>query len=288
MEENTDKTTISKMTAYDLTAKLDGFVRQAYFRRSRQIPSNVAEMVSCLKGDLLKAFPDVPINVVDDAITTSTLHDTDVTQISVAFFFNAVKKAWFTPKTNSHQWDGKDEDLTYWQERVKFLERAGLSGSPQHRHAKEMVEHYRHGDTEHDTISLLDTCANLLAVMDAKEAKGQPTQRRVEYKGIRIPLPAFDAPREYNYLVMRHQLDASAASHFWTDAVQDVNRDRLDTHHHLLEKEEAKDNADVARQAMRLAVLDWLRSCTIRNTTPSAILTPLAEETSYQNLRMKK
>ena len=148
-----------------------------------------------------------------------------------------------------------------------------------------MVEHYRHGDTEHDTISLLDTCANLLADMDAKEAQGQPTQRRVEYKGIRIPLPAFDAPREYNYLVMRRQLDATAASHFWTDAVQDVNRDRLDTHHHRLEKEEAKDNADVARQAMRLAVIDWLRSCNMRNTSPSAILTPLAEDKSYQEFR---
>ena len=284
MNEERKKTPINTMRDFDINTRLTAILQQAYHRRSRNQPANLNDIVETLKGDLLKAFPDVPIEVVDDAIVLETLHNPD-TQLSPTFFFNAVKKAWFTPKTNSHQWDGKDEDLAYWEGRVRFLERAGLSGSPQHREAQRMVEHYRHGDTEHDTISLLDTCANLLAVMDAKEAQGQPTQRRVEYKGIRIPLPAFDAPREYNYLVMRRQLDATAASHFWTDAVQDVNRDRLDTHHHRLEKEEAKSNADVARQAMRLAVLDWLRSCNMRNTSPSAILTPLAEETSYQEFR---
>ena len=284
MNEERKKTPINTMRDFDLNSRLTSILQQAYHRRSRNQPANLNDIVETLKGDLLKAFPDCPIETVDDAIVLETLHNPD-TQLSPTFFFNAVKKAWFTPKTNSHQWDGKDEDLAYWEGRVRFFERAGLSGSPQHREAQRMVDHYRHGDTEQDTIDLLDTCANLLADMDAKEAQGQPTQRRVEYKGIRIPLPAFDAPREYNYLVMRHQLDASAASHFWTDAVQDVNRDRLDTHHHRLEKEETKSNADVARQAMRLAVLDWLRSCTIRNTSPSAILTPLAEDKSYQEFR---
>ena len=284
MNEERKKTPINTMRDFDLNSRLTSILQQAYHRRSRNQPANLNDIVETLKGDLLKAFPDCPIETVDDAIVLETLHNPD-TQLSPTFFFNAVKKAWFTPKTNSHQWDGKDEDLAYWEGRVRFFERAGLSGSPQHREAQRMVEHYRHGDTEQDTIDLLDTCANLLADMDAKEAQGQPTQRRVEYKGIRIPLPAFDAPREYNYLVMRHQLDASAASHFWTDAVQDVNRDRLDTHHHRLEKEETKSNADVARQAMRLAVLDWLRSCNMRNTSPSVILTPLAEEKSYQEFR---
>ena len=284
MNEERKKTPINTMRDFDLNSRLTSILQQAYHRRSRNQPANLNDIVETLKGDLLKAFPDCPIETVDDAIVLETLHNPD-TQLSPTFFFNAVKKAWFTPKTNSHQWDGKDEDLAYWEGRVRFFERAGLSGSPQHREAQRMVDHYRHGDTEQDTIDLLDTCANLLADMDAKEAQGQPTQRRVEYKGIRIPLPAFDAPREYHYLVMRHQLDTTAASHFWTDAVQDVNRDRLDTHHHRLEKEETKSNADVARQAMRLAVLDWLRSCTIRNTSPSAILTPLAEDKSYQEFR---
>ena len=278
------RTPYNQLNGTDQISSITTMMQQAYFRRSRQLPANLAAMAEMLKGDILKYLGDIPVGVLDDAITTSTLGDTDV-PLSVSFFFNAAKKAWFTPKTNSHQWDGKDEDLAYWEGRVRFFERAGLSGSPQHREAQRMVEHYRHGDTEQDTIDLLDTCADLLADMDAKEAQGQPTQRRVEYKGIRIPLPAFDAPREYNYLVMRHQLDATAASHFWTDAVHDVNRDRLDTHHHRLEKEEAKSNADVARQAMRLAVLDWLRSCNMRNTSPSAILTPLAEDKSYQEFR---
>ena len=284
MNEERKKTPINTMRDFDLNTRLTSILQQAYHRRSRNQPANLNDIVETLKGDLLKAFPDCPIETIDDAIVMDTLHNPD-TQLSPTFFFNAVKKAWFTPKTNTHQWDGTDEDLAYWQDRVKFLERAGMAGSNQHRHACEMVEHYRHGDTEQDTIDLLDTCANLLADMDAREAQGQKVARHGEFKGVRIPLPAFDARREYAYLVMRHQLDDATASHFIEEAIQDVNRDRLDTHHHRLEKEEAKDNADVARQAMRLAVIDWLRSCNMRNTSPSAILTPLAEDKSYQEFR---
>ena len=251
MENEQNKTPISKMTQADLTAKLDGFVRQAYFRRSRQLPTNVAEMVACLKGDLLKAYPDVPINVVDDAITTSTLHDTDVTQISVAFFFNAVKKAWFTPKVNRHAWDD-DEN--------------------------------RRPDTEHDTIALLDTCAAMLKKMDAAEANGH-VAKVGELHGVHIPLPAFNSRREYSYLVMRKQLAPSALGHYLTQAIQDVNAERLASHHPRIAKEGAATDPDVQAQCKRLAVLDWLRSCNTSNTTPSAILTPLAEELSYFELR---
>ena len=284
MEEQ-NKTPISQMQPADLTAKLDAFVRQAYFRRSRNLPANLTEMVSCLKGDLLKAYPDCPINVVDEAITTSTLHDTDVTTISVAFFFNAVKKAWFTPKTNKHQWDGTDEDLAYWESRVKWLEGAHLTQTNQYRHACEMVEHYRHGDTEQDTVSLLDTCASMLAKMDAAEAKGQAVAKKGEFKGVVVDLPAFNSRREYGYLVMRKQLAPDAASHFFSKAIQAVNDDRLATHHHRLEKSAAATDPDVLAKCQRLAVLDWLRSCNTRNTTPSAILTPLAEELSYFQFR---
>lgn len=265
------------MQPADLTAKLDAFVRQAYFRRSRNLPNNLTEMVSCLKGDLLKAYPDCPINVVDEAITTSTLHDTDVTTISVAFFFNAVKKAWFTPKTNKHQWDGTDEDLAYWQNRVNL--------HPWDTHACKMVEHYRHGDTELDTISLLDTCADMLARMDDAEAKGQAIAKKGEFKGVIVELPAFNSRREYGYLVMRKQLAPDAASHFFSKAIQAVNDDRMATHHHRLEKSAAATDPDVLAKCQRLAVLDWLRSCNTRNTTPSAILTPLAEELSYFDYR---
>lgn len=279
-----NKTPICNLTPFDLTSHLDAALKQAYHRRSRQLPNNLSDIVETLKGDLLKAYPDCPVGTVEDAIVLETLHNPD-TQLSEAFFFNAVKKAWFTPKTNLHPYDGPEEDLNYWQQRVKFLERAGMAGSNQHRHACEMVEHYRHGDTEQDTIDLLDTCANLLADMDERERQGQKVARHGEFKGVRIPLPAFDARREYAYLVMRGQLTDATASHFIEKAVEDVNADRIASNRNRLEKADADAAPEVAAQAMRLAVLDWLRSCTIRKTTPSAILIPLAEELSYLQLR---
>ena len=271
------------MRDFDINARLSSILQQAYHRRSRQLPANINDIVETLKGDLLKAYPDVPIEVVDDAIILATLHDD--TQLSPAFFFQAVKKAWFTPKTNTHQWDGQDEDLIYWRTRRKEIEAKGWHGSPQHIEACEKVRHYEQGDTENDTISLLETCANMLARMDDAEANGQKVAKVGVLQGIRIPLPAFNPKREYYYLVMRKQLDDSAASHFVTQAIKDVNEDRISSGHHRLEKEEADASQDVAAQAMRLAVLDWLRSCNTNNTSPSAILTPLADELSYYQFR---
>ena len=278
------KTPLKDIKPSEATVRLTQIVQQAYHRRSRNLPNNLPDIVETLKGDLLKAFPDCPIETIDDAIVTDTLHNPDA-NLCVAFFFQAVKKAWFVPKTNAHQWDGDDQDIAYWQGRVRFFESAGLSGSPQHREAQRMVEHYRHGDTEQDTIDLLDTCANLLADMDERERQGQPIQRHTEFKGVRIPLPAFDARREYAYLVMRGQLTDATASNFITQAIEEANKERLASNRRRLEKEEAAAAPEVATHAMRLAVLDWLRACTIRNTTPSAVLIPLTEETSYQNLR---
>ena len=277
------KTPIKDIQAGELLQRLETIVKQAYHRRSRSLPNNLAEKVETLKGDLLKAFPDVPIEVVDDAIILATLHDE--TQLSPAFFFQAVKKAWFTPKTNTHQWDGQDEDLIYWRTRRNEIEDKRGHGSPQHIEACEKVRHYEQGDTENNTISLLDTCANMLARMDNAEANGQKVAKVGVLQGIRIPLPAFNPKREYFYLVMRKQLDDSAASHFITQAIKDVNEDRISSGHHRLEKEEADASQDVAAQAMRLAVLDWLRACNTNNTSPSAILTPLADELSYYQFR---
>ena len=278
------KTPLKDIKPSEATVRLTQIVQQAYHRRSRNLPNNLPDIVETLKGDLLKAFPDCPIETIDDAIVTDTLHNPDA-NLCVAFFFQAVKKAWFVPKTNAHQWDGDDQDIAYWQGRVRFLESTGLSGSPQHREAQRMVEHYRHGDTEQDTIDLLDTCANLLADMDERERQGQKVARLGEFKGVRIPLPAFDARREYAYLVMRGQLTDATASNFITQAIEEANKERLASNRRRLEKEEADAAPEVATQAMRLAVLDWLRACTIRNTTPSAVLIPLTEETSCQNLR---
>lgn len=277
------KTPIKDIQAGELLQRLETIVKQAYHRRSRSLPNNISENVETLKGDLLKAFPDVPIEVVDDAIILATLHDE--TQLSPAFFFQAVKKAWFTPKTNTHQWDGQDEDLIYWRTRRNEIEDKRGHGSPQHIEACEKVRHYEQGDTENNTISLLDTCANMLARMDNAEANGQKVAKVGVLQGIRIPLPAFNPKREYFYLVMRKQLDDSAASHFITQAIKDVNEDRISSGHHRLEKEEADASQDVAAQAMRLAVLDWLRACNTNNTSPSAILTPLADELSYYQFR---
>lgn len=102
-----NKTPIGQMRPFDLMERLNTFVTQAYFRRSRQLPANIKEMVECLKGDLHKHFPDCPIGTVDDAIATSTLFDYDK-QISVAFFFDAVKKKWWQPKTNVHGWEDNE------------------------------------------------------------------------------------------------------------------------------------------------------------------------------------
>lgn len=264
------------MQGYELRARLTSILQQAYLRRSRQLPANLNDIVETLMGDLLKAYPDVPIEVVDDSIILDTLHNPNE-QISPTFFFNAVKKAWFTPKSNAHQWDGRDEDLAYWQDLA--------TRHPWDTHAAEMVEHYRHGDTEQDTISLLDTCASMLAKMDAAEANGQAVAKKGEFKGVVIELPAFNSRREYGYLVMRKQLAPDAAAHFFTEAVQAVNADRMATHHHRLEKDEAIKDPDVLAKCKRLAVIDWLRACNTRNTTPSAIPTPLSEELSYFELR---
>jgi hypothetical protein len=276
MNEERKKTPINTMRDFDINTRLTAILQQAYHRRSRNLPANLNDIVETLKGDLLKAYPDVPIEVVDDSIILDTLHNPD-TQLSPTFFFNAVKKAWFTPKSNAHQWDGTDEDLAYWEDLAN-----------RHKwdtHAAEMVEHYRHGDTEQDTVSFLDTCASMLAKMDAAEANGQVVAKKAEFKGVVVDLPAFNSRREYCYLVMRKQLAPDAAAHFFTAAVQAVNADRMDSRHHRLEKAEAVKDPDVLAKCQRLAVLDWLRSCNTNNTSPSAILTPMADELSYYQFR---
>lgn len=276
-------TPLKDLNPTEATMRLTQIVQQAYQRRSHKLPANLADIVETLKGDLLKHFGGCPVRTIEDAIITATLHE-DV-PLSPAFFFQSVKKVWWQPKTNHHQWDGKDEDLAYWRDRVKFLERAGLAGSEQHRHACEMMKHYSHHETEQDTISLLDTCAALLKDLDAAKAQGQAVSKYAELKGVRVELPAFNTRREYGYLILRGQLTAAAATDFIKDAVVEVNADRLDTNRHRLTKEEAEKSQDVAAKAMRLAVLDWMRRCNAQGTTPSAILTPLANESTYQNYR---
>lgn len=257
------KTPISKIQGIDLTSRLNAILIQAYHRRSRQLPANISEITETLKGDLLKAFPDVPIEVVDNAIVTDTLHNPD-SQLCVAFFFQAVKKAWFVPKTNLHPYDGPEEDLNYWQQRVKFLERAGMAGSNQHSHACEMVEHYRHGDTEQDTISLLDTCAEYLA----------------EGKAV-----YFNPRREFAYLVLRGQLYLDSHEAFIQAAKDSLNKDRVRDHRNTLSEWKGGDFDDLTARCQDLCVRQWLLSCHQAGLKPSDILRDKMDERSYQQLR---
>ena len=279
----TKHTLFKDLQPIDQTTRLTQMVQQAYFRRSRNLPANLGDMVQTLKGDIVKHIPDITVEDLDLAITTSTLNDPE-NNLSVAFSFSAAKRQ-CPQRTNTHNWDGFDEDLAYWRDRRTWLENHGQAGTPQHQEACEMERHYQQGDTENDTISLLDTCANMIARMDDAEANGQKVAKVANVNGIRIPLPAFNPKREYFYLVMRKQLDDSAATHFVTQAIKDVNESLIQEGRHRLEKEEADASHDVAAQAMRLAVLDWLRSCNTKNTSPSAILTPLADELSYYQFR---
>lgn len=128
---NTPKTPINTIDGFNLTKRLNAILTQAYHRRSKTLPANLDAIVETLKGDLLKHFPDVPIETVDDAIIIETLNSPD-TPLSPTFFYNAVKKKWWQPKTNAHQWD-RDEE-------------------------------HRRPDTEQDTINLLDAMAKYYSV----------------------------------------------------------------------------------------------------------------------------
>ena len=246
METNSNKIPIGQLPPFELTQRLTTFVTQAYFRRSRQLPANIKEMVECLKGDLIKHFKDCPIGTVDDAITTSTLFDNDQ-QISVAFFFEAVKKKWWQPKTNVHGWNEDDN---------------------------------RRPDYEEDTIGLLYTGYDYIKAHQGDETniKGKPLSGCIE-------LPAFNARRMYGYLKMRGQLADGAGAHFMPDALLKVNTDRMRTRHHRLTKDEAQKDPDVRCMAMRFACLDWLKACIAQGRKPSDILTPLIDQASYAEYR---
>lgn len=127
METNSNNIPYNQLPGFEQTNRLTQMVQQAYFRRNRQLPVNIAEIVECLKGDILKHLGGIPTDKLDLAITTATL-DNDQ-PLSEAFFFAAAKKAWYQPKTNTHPWDD---------------------------------DGYRRPDLEGDTISLLDTCAAML------------------------------------------------------------------------------------------------------------------------------
>ena len=280
-------TKLKDLNPSEATQRLQQIVVEGYHHLNRyQLPDNLGDMVGRLKNDLLKYMPGVTIDTIDEAVTHEILHDEKLAKtpslFSAVYVFQAVGKHYTNPAETR---DMDKDELWKWKDLLRWLEGKGLGNSPKADECRWWIDKITKGDTEQDTISLLDTCASMLARMDEAEANGRAVAKKGEFKGVVVELPAFNSRREYGYLVMRKQLAPDAASQFFSKAIQAVNDDRMATHHHRLEKSAASTDPDVLAKCQRLAVLDWLRACNTSNTTPSAILIPLAEETSYQNLR---
>ena len=280
-------TKLKDLNPSEATQRLRQIVVEGYHHLNRyQLPDNLGDMVGRLKNDLLKYMPGVTIETIDEAVTHEILHDEKLAKtpslFSAVYVFQAVGKHYTKPAETR---DMDKDELWQWKDRLRWLEGKGLGNSPKADECRWWIDKITKGDTEQDTISLLDTCASMLAKMDEADKAGIAVAKHAEFKGVVVELPAFNARREYGYLVMRNQLTTDAAAHFFTAAVQAVNAERLDSHHNRLTKDEAVKDPDVLAKCQRLAVLDWLRACNTRNTTPSAILTPLAEELSYFDFR---
>lgn len=112
------------LSSYEATNRLTQIVKQAYFRRSRQLPDNLGDIVETLKGDIIRRMPDVTINQIDEAVTDWVLHQTDKT-LSPTFFYAAVHSRYDAPR------------------RMRPFDR----------------EEYTRPDTEEDYLSLMDTLA---------------------------------------------------------------------------------------------------------------------------------
>ena len=135
----TTNTPINAINSFELTKRLDTIVKQAYMRRSRQMPSNLTEIVATFKGDLLKYMPTVGIDTVDEAVTFEVLHD-DKTPFSPSFLFQAVRKH-YTQPFKARSFD---------------------------------VDEYSRPDTEQDTVNLLDCIAGIIAKGDTSRIYFNP------------------------------------------------------------------------------------------------------------------
>ena len=271
------KKQLKQIEPTEASIRLNQIVIDAYKRRSRQLPANIAEIVDTLKADVLKYMPTVSIETIEEAITFETLHD-DKTQLSPAFLFAAIRKHWQEP---SEVRDFDKPDLAYWKSYLRFLDGKGLGNSTQADECRWWIDHITKGDDEGETIRLLDICAEWV-----KKSDDQQRAFTVQTKdGIVLELPAFNARREFAYLVMRRQLTEESLAHFFDAAITDINTERMASRHHRLTREEARKDPDVIARQKRLAVIDWLRACNTNGTKPSAILTPIANDMEYQMLR---
>ena len=119
-------------------------------------------------------------------------------------------------------------------------------------------------DTERDTIRLLDTLYDTLC------------------QGRR---PYCNWHREFVYLVERHQIDLNLPTAYYTKAMAQINTERVADYKRPLQFEAPQTVADVQWRAEAIAVTEWLGSLIDRNVRPSDVLTPLINETSYQQMR---
>ena len=122
-----ENTPFNQLNGYEQTGKLTDIVKQAYYRRDRQMPANIAEIVATLKADILRAMPTVGILTIDQAIFDAT-NDVKV-PLSPALFFTAIKNKYIPPYSQRYQ------DREEWTR----------------------------PDTEQDTLNLLDTLAAMLS-----------------------------------------------------------------------------------------------------------------------------
>lgn len=125
MEEvNLNTRPLHTLSGIEATQRLSQVIRQAYFRRSRQVPANVADIVETLKADIIRVMPAVTINQIDEAVTDWTLNQIDK-PLSPAFFFAAIRSRYEGPR------------------RTRAMD----------------IDQYTRPDTEEDYLSLMDTLA---------------------------------------------------------------------------------------------------------------------------------
>ena len=221
-----NNTPIIQLRDFELTSKLQDFVKHAYYRRDRQMPTNIADIVATLKADLLRVMPTVGILTIDQAIFDAA---TDVkVPLSPALFFTAIKNKYIPPYAQRYQ--DRDE--------------------------------WTRPDTEKDTLNLLDTMAEKVAI-------GQQV--------------FCNWYREFQYLKMRQLISDQAWVKRLPDAKAKINAERVRDFRRPVDVWEGDMERELHNTAMKLAVTDWIKACITEGKKPSQIIQP--DERSYQEFR---
>ena len=128
MEEvNLNTRPLHTLSGIEATQRLQQVVKQAYFRRSRQLPTNLGEIVETLKDDIIRVMPAVTINQIDEAVTDWVLNQIEK-PLSPAFFFAAIRSRYEGPR------------------RTRAMD----------------IDQYTRPDTEEDYLSLMDCLAGFI------------------------------------------------------------------------------------------------------------------------------